>query len=71
MTYNDKNFPKSFKSQKRIDEILAGDWKSLFFQMLEQEITKTLTKLHEYQELNPKCVHSIVRVGVDVLQEQL
>lgn len=62
---------KSPKSKKRINEILAGNWQNLFFEMLKKEVEKMLDKLHEYQSLKPKSVHSCIRAGVDVLQEQL
>jgi len=62
---------KSPKSTKRVESLLAIDWKSFFFQMLKREMENVLKRLREYQKLSPKKVNAIVKGGIDTLKTDL
>ena len=62
---------KSNRSEKRVEKILASDWKLFFFHMLEKEIIRIQKGQKEYQELHPKKTKCKIRTGIDVMQENL
>jgi hypothetical protein len=62
---------KSPISKKRIASLLACDWKTKFFNMLEQEIWRVINGIVEYWTLSPKQTKAIVKGGVDALTTNL
>lgn len=62
---------KSPKSKKKIESLLARDWKNEFFQMVGEETGKIIKRLEEYQLLSPKQTKAIVKGGVDTLNMEL
>lgn len=62
---------KSPKSKKRIDSLLSQNWQSQFYQMLKKSIERVQKGMHEYWELSPKKVGSIVKGGVDSFTMEL
>lgn len=62
---------KSPFSEQRINELLVCDWKTEFFNMLEQELRKIIQGMREYQTFKPKQVKAIVRGGTDTLNTTL
>lgn len=73
-SYSDEKVHKLYKSKrskKKIKELLAADWKSKFYTMLENEIYILLRKIREYNSLNPKLVKYRIRSGIDTLETKL
>lgn len=62
---------KSPKSVKRVESLLASDWKTVFIQMLRNEIKNILDRIQEYQSYLPKEVNGVIKSGVDTLSEEL
>lgn len=62
---------RSPKSEQRIKLLLKSNWKTIFFQMLKEEIMLVLERIREYQKYSPKDVNNVVRGGVDTLSEDL
>lgn len=73
-SYGDENVHKLYKSKfsrKKIKELLEGDWKSLFYSMLEKEIMTLLRKQWEYFKLKPQNVKYDIKFGIDTLETKL
>lgn len=62
---------KSPKSKKRIESLLANNWETKFFEMVEKETEKIVKGLEEYWMLSPKQTKAIVKGGVDTLNMNL
>jgi len=62
---------KSPKSEQRINLLLACDWKTKFFEMVDKEVVKMIKGMEEYWTLSPKRTEAIVKGGVDVLNTNL
>lgn len=62
---------KSPKSEQRINLLLACDWESKFFEMLDKEMEKVVKGIQEYWMLSPKQTEAIVKGGVDTLNMNL
>ncbi len=73
-SYADEKLHKLYKSKhakEKVERLLAQDYQGLFFGLLEKELEKTLQKLAQYQSKRPQKVQSVVKAGVDVLEEDL
>jgi hypothetical protein len=73
-SYSDEKIHKLYKSKyskEKIEKLLKIDWKSKFFSMLENEIRTLLSKIAEYNHLNPKPVKYEIKAGVDTLETSL
>jgi DNA modification methylase len=73
-SYSDEKVHKLYKSKrsrKKIETLLKTNWKSKFFNMLESEIQTLLSKIREYNRLNPKSVEYEIKAGVDTLETSL
>jgi DNA modification methylase len=73
-SYADEKLHKLYRSKhakEKVERLLLQDYQGLFYSMLEKELQKTLQKLSEYQSLRPQKVKSMVKAGVDVLEEDL
>jgi hypothetical protein len=73
-SYADEKLHKLYRSKhakEKVERLLAQDYQRLFWGLLEKELEKTLQKLAQYQTLNPQKVKSVVKAGVDVLEEDL
>jgi hypothetical protein len=62
---------KSQKSQKRIESLLACDWRGRFRQMVEEDTGKILRGIQNYHSLSPKPVECIIKAGIDTMLENL
>lgn len=62
---------KSPKSMMRVKSLLALDWKTRFFEMIEFELQKVIKGIQEYSELLPEQTNAIVKGGVDTLNMEL
>jgi DNA modification methylase len=73
-SYSDEKVHKLYKSKsskKKIETLLKTNWKSKFFSMLENEILTLISKIREYNRLNPKSVTYEIKAGVDTLETRL
>jgi len=73
-SYADEKLHKLYRSKRakeKVERLLKEDYQGLFSRMLEREIEKTLQKLSEYQSKSPQKVQSVVKAGVDVMEENL
>jgi len=73
-SYSDEKIHKLYKSKyskEKIEKLLKTDWKAKFFSMLENEIRTLLSKIAEYNHLNPKHVKYEIKAGVDTLETSL
>lgn len=73
-SFSDEKVHKLYSSKfskKKIESLLKGDWKTLFYSMLEKEICTFIKKVHEYNLLRPKSVSYRIKVGIDVLNTEL
>jgi hypothetical protein len=73
-SYADEKLHKLYRSKhakEKVERLLKEDYQGLFCRMLERELEKTLQKLSEYQGLRPQKVNSMVKAGVDLLEEDL
>ncbi len=73
-SYADEKLHKLYKSKhakEKVERLLAQDYQGLFFGLLEKELEKTLQKLAQYQTLSPQKVQSVVKAGVDAMEEDL
>jgi hypothetical protein len=73
-SYADEKLHKLYRSKhakERVERLLKEDYQGLFWWLLEKELEKTLQKLAQYQTLSPQKVQSVVKAGVDVLEEDL
>lgn len=62
---------KSSKSEERVNCLLSIDWKKQFMYLLQNEITRVLKGIREYNQRSPKKVRGVVKGGVDSLNEEL
>ena len=62
---------KSKYSRRKIENLLNGDWKEIFYKQLEKEVCMLLKKIQEYNRLNPREVTYRIRSVIDTLQEGL
>jgi hypothetical protein len=62
---------RSPKSKQRIDQLMAGDWKTKFYGMVRLETENVLRRLSEYQSLAPRETKGVVRGGIDTLSTEL
>jgi len=62
---------KSDKSKKRVENLLAKDWKSKFYRMVEEETGNVLKGIQDYRSLSPKPVKGMIKAGIDTLTENL
>lgn len=62
---------RSPKSKERIGQLIAGDWKTRFYEAVKLEVENVLRKLIEYQGLAPKRTKAVVRGGIDTLSTSL
>jgi len=62
---------KSKYSKRKIENLLKGNWKEKFYQMLEKEIHLLLKKICQYNKLNPKNVNYEIKSGIDTLKTKL
>jgi len=62
---------KSLKSKKRIKSLLSSNWKQKFFEQLRNETLKVIYGINKYWELSPKKTESVVKGGIDSLNEHL
>ncbi len=58
---------RSPKSKERIGHLIAGDWKTRFYETVRLETKNVLQRLKEYQSLAPKMTKSVVKGGIDTL----
>ncbi|MFZ8786511.1 hypothetical protein [Thermocrinis sp.] len=73
-SYADEKLHKLYRSKhakEKVERLLKEDYQGLFSRMLEREIEKTLQKLSEYQSKSPQKVQSVVKAGVDVMEENM
>ncbi len=73
-SYADEKLHKLYKSKhakEKVERLLAQDYQGLFYSLLEKELERTLQKLAQYQSKSPQKVKSVVKAGVDVLEEEL
>jgi hypothetical protein len=73
-SYADEKLHKLYRSKhakEKVGRLLKEDYQGLFYSMLEKELEKTLQKLAQYQTLSPQKVQSVVKAGVDVMEENL
>ncbi len=73
-SYADEKLHKLYRSKhakEKVERLLKDDYQGLFYNLLEKELEKTLQKLAQYQTLRPQKVQSVVKAGVDVLEEDL
>jgi DNA modification methylase len=73
-SYSDEKMHKLYKSKRsreKVDKLLKTNWRSKFFSMLESEIRTLLSKIAEYNRLNPKPVKYEIKAGVDTLETSL
>ena len=64
-------FCRSPRSLKRVESLLARDWRAEFFRLLRAEVEKVLRGVREYWRLSPKEVRCVVKGGVDSLSMDL
>ena len=73
-SWSDETVHKLYKSKysiKKIENLLKGNWKMVFYEMLRNEVFKLFNKICEYEKLNPKSVSFEIKSGVDVLETSL
>jgi hypothetical protein len=73
-SYTDEKLHKLYRSKhakEKVQRLLKEDYQGLFYGMLEKELEKVNQKLSEYQSRNPQRVNSVVKAGVDVMEEDL
>jgi len=74
LSYNDPGrmkLCKSSKSEERVESLREGDWQSVFYKTVTENLESVLQSLQEYQSLEPKSVESTVKGGVDTFTEEL
>lgn len=67
-SYNDEKRQKLSRSplaENRVNKLLSQDWENVFNTMLLKSINQILTKLEEYQRLEPHAVNCTIRAGID------
>lgn len=62
---------RSPKSERRVNSLLACDWKTKFFEMFEEESRRVLKGIQEYWTLSPKQTGAVIKSGVDTLTMEL
>jgi len=73
-SWSDEKVHKLYRSKysrKKIETLLKGNWKNVFYRMLKQEIFSLYNKLVEYEKLSPKEVEYEVKAGIDTLTAEL
>jgi len=73
-SYSDEKVHKLYKSKhskKKIERLLTGNWKTKFYNMLQNEIFTLINKIWEYNCLNPKPVEYEIKSGIDTLETKL
>jgi len=73
-SYSDEKVHKLYKSKhskKKIERLLIGNWKTKFYNMLQNEIFILINKIWEYNCLNPKPVEYEIKSGIDTLETKL
>ncbi len=73
-SYGDEKVHKLYSSKRarsKVERLLQGDWKKLFYLRLEEELSSLLGKLTEYNRLNPMQVGHTVCAGIDTLETNL
>ncbi|AFU92038.1 putative cytosine methylase [Sulfolobus virus STSV2] len=73
-SYSDEKVHKLFKSKyskQKVEELLKTNWKAKFYNMLKNEILTLITKIEEYNHLNPKAVEYELKAGIDTLETKL
>jgi len=58
-------------SKEKVLSLLKKNWELEFYSLLEKEMTVLVKKIYEYNRLNPKQVNYKLKVGIDVLEEEL
>jgi DNA modification methylase len=73
-SWSDEKVHKLYRSRysrKKIENLLRGNWKNVFYKMLQEEIFSLYNKLLEYERLQPKEVEYKIRSGIDTLTTEL
>lgn len=73
-SYNDEKRQKLSRSplaRRRTDKLEADDWQNRFAAMVMKGIDQVVSKLKEYQELQPKRVECNICAGVDALTHDI
>lgn len=73
-SYNDEKRQKLSRSplaKRRTDKLEANDWQSTFANMVLRGVAQVLSRLREYQELQPKHVECNICAGVDGLTQDI
>jgi len=73
-SWSDEKVHKLYRSKysrEKIENLLKGNWKNVFYQMLKDEVFLLYNKLLEYEKLNPKNVEYKIKSGIDTLATEL
>lgn len=73
-SYSDEKIPKLYRSryaEEKVKKLLSSNWRKLMLDMYHRYVKKTISKIREFQSLNPKSVESVIRAGVDSLSLEL
>lgn len=62
---------KSNKSSKRVESLLACDWRNKFYKMVEEDSRRILKGMQNYLRLSPRPVEYIIKAGIDTMVENL
>lgn len=62
---------KSKKSQRRVESLLANDWKGKFRRMMADDTGKILKGIQNYHSLSPISVGCVIKAGIDTMLENL
>lgn len=73
-SWSDEKVHKLYRSKyssKKIENLLRGDWKNVFYKMLREEAFALYSKLCEYEKLHPQNVRYKIKSGIDTLTTEL
>ena len=73
-SWSDEKVHKLYRSKysrQKIENLLKGNWKNIFYRMLQEEVLSLYNKLFEYEKLHPKKVEYKVKSGIDTLTTEL
>jgi hypothetical protein len=73
-SYNDEKRQKLSRSplaKRRTDKLQAQDWQNTFATMVSKGINEVLSRLREYQMLEPKPVKHTIHSGIDALTHDI
>lgn len=62
---------KSKYSKQKIETLLKQNWTAKFYEILKTEVLKLVSKISEYNYLNPQQVNFKIKSGIDTLETQL